>query len=156
MQQEFGFGSKSRGVNFGLHPQEAGTLGTWCGAQTCWHRASPCVYVASFTGEQTGLFKCYNREGDTTRKEFLRWEPMAVNEPGANKPSCVHLYFYKLIRIETVCGSRSFFSRTFSENALTRTKPYFWLRDDGGMAVTYLWVHSMRLTLRFICLTHVY
>lgn len=57
-QQEFGVGSKSRGLRVGLHPSGSSdlVLSTRCGAQTAWHQASP-ICVAQFTGEQTKLLK---------------------------------------------------------------------------------------------------
>lgn len=56
-QQEFGVGSKSRGLRVGLHPSGSSdlVLSTRCGAQTDWHQASPSICVAQFTGEQTKL-----------------------------------------------------------------------------------------------------
>lgn len=56
-QQEFGVGSKSRGLRVGLHPSGSSdlVLSSLRGAQTGWHQASPSICVVQFTGEQTKL-----------------------------------------------------------------------------------------------------
>lgn len=66
---------------------------------------SPSVYVAQFTGEQTRLLNVITgketlQDGE---KRIYDGSPWLETNWGNNKPSCVHMCFYKLISIDSMC-----------------------------------------------------
>lgn len=57
----------------------------------------------------------------------VRW--LEMNQ-GNSKPSCVHMDFYKLIRIESICVGTSLSPLLHPLKTLTRRRPSFCLKDD--------------------------
>lgn len=74
---------------------------------------------------------------------------------GNSKPSCVHMDFYKLIRIESICVGTSLSPLLHPLKTLTRRRPSFCLKDDWRTYVVYLWARDLRLPLRCVPLARI-
>lgn len=142
-----------------MHPTGSwdSVLGTQCDAQTCWHQASPSVCVAQFTGEQTRLLNVVTGQETLQggEKSIYDGSPCLDMNQGNNKPSCVHMYFYRLIRIESMCMEANLSSLTrFLKTLSPGGSLTFGLRIMKEWTWFTLWVRDVRPTLRFSYLIH--